>query len=1025
MSNIPSATLKGDGGNNSIYISKVVFKDTKDEFPAVGNSKYLYIARLEGAIYCWQNKYRMISGVGSGDNSSLGINDDIVSGQFAWSGKKIKAELVDTAEQINLVIGDLSELSTNNKDSIVDAINELKSTTDSNFNDLSVTIEEITSTEMYKSYLVKQGKTKIGQVDIPKDNVIISGSIVTNPTNQPDGMYLRFIFANQDTPMYINVDNLIDKYTGKPNSNQIQMVVDETTKEISAQIIKNSITNTELAPKSVSLNNLTDDAKQAFDAKNSAAQALIDSKKYIDNESAKLSGQLLNIEVELENKANSNSVDRLQEQINNIVLSPSEGGNENAEIAQARVGRDGHNFATLKERLDYEQLHMFDNINILWTDGSLVNGANGVSASESGFSESNYIDISAYRKYPIEICCRYGSTGGYALYDSNYTYIMGGNKNTDGVSVGNHTETIVVPDNATYIRITAMTNNKALYYVKPILTVNDIVNITSKSNMQLLETLNNATNEIKKQAQEYGAYNLLPELNITENVKSGIAMSAENGTYTISGTSSAVWFYNIAGSETSYPANFIEGETYHIIFEPSTNKVYLRIYQFDDENPSGKSILLTNKSTTFTVPAGANGLIVRLHIGASNTVATTTVTPCISKNPTNAQFGATTENILDSISKIKTAIKDYGAINLIPELTIAENTKSGITMSADSGTYTVSGTASAVWFYNIAGSTTSYPVDFVEGETYRIIFEPTDKWIYLRIIQFTDKNPSGVDVVLTNQSTTFTVPTGANGLIVRLHVGNTNTANGTVKPFISKNLTNAQLEELMVGEAPPAMLTIIDDDGHIGFVNDLMPIIESRHIPIASAITQMRIGTKSKWMSWEQILDCYSRGAEILCHTYDHDPDTPNKDIKQIEWEYTVARNEMFKRGLHNADILVYNNVTGKSEKCQEAASKVFKCAIHSSGRVINHVGAINPYYIQRIPVELDPYYYDVEQLKTLIDQNIEQGGWMIWIIHTSEDAWEEHNGADAITACVDYAIEKGLPIVSADYGYRKYIARE
>jgi peptidoglycan/xylan/chitin deacetylase (PgdA/CDA1 family) len=376
-------------------------------------------------------------------------------------------------------------------------------------------------------------------------------------------------------------------------------------------------------------------------------------------------------------------------------------------------------------------------------------------------------------------------------------------------------------------------------------------------------------------------------------------------------------------------------------------------------------------------------------------------------------------------TSVKSTLKQYNAINLIPEPTVAENTKSGITMSAINGEYTINGTASNVWFYDVDGSTTSCPADFVAGETYRITFEPTDPNIYLRIWQYDENNPSGTSILFTNTSATFTVPTNITGLLVRLHIVKGRTVNGTVKPIVSKNLTNAQLEKLIANEIPPAMLTIIDDDGHIGFMNDLLPLIESKHIPIATAITETRIGSESKWMTWEQILDCYSKGAEVLCHTYNHDPDTPNLDVNLIEHQYTMARNNMFRHGLHNADILVYNNDTGSSEKCQEAAARVFKCAIHSSGRVINYAGAINPHYVQRIPVELDPYYYDVEQLKALIDQNIAQGGWMVWIIHTSATSWSTYNGANAIATAIDYAIEKGLPIVSTDYGYRKYIARE
>lgn len=369
MSNVPSATLKGNGGNNSIYISKVVFKDTRDEFPEVGNDKYLYVARLENAIYCWQNKYRMISGIGNSDGASIGINDDIISGQFAWSGKKIKTELVDTSERINLIIGDLSDLATEVKSNIVSAVNEIKRTTDNNI----VAVEESTpNLGMYKTYLVKQGRKTVGHIDIPQDNMVISGSVVTNPTNQSAGKYLRLILSNQDSPVYINVDSLIDKYISQSNARQIQISIDESTNEISATIIKNSITSESLAYESVTLANLTNEVKDAFDAKNSAAQALIDSKQYTDKSVNNTANQILSLEASIANKANSTEVVGLQEQINNIVLASTEGGNADAEVMQARVNKNGANFTTLKDRLDADQTE----INLLNETMSRQNSVN-------------------------------------------------------------------------------------------------------------------------------------------------------------------------------------------------------------------------------------------------------------------------------------------------------------------------------------------------------------------------------------------------------------------------------------------------------------------------------------------------------------------------------------------------------------------------------------------------------------------------------------------------------------------------
>lgn len=95
-------------------------------------------------------------------------------------------------------------------------------------------------------HLTKNG-TNVGEaINIPKDLFVKSGSIVENPTGQTPGTYIELILQNQeDKPIYINVADLIDAYTGKVGD-MITVVV-SATNEISATINDNSITLGKLA----------------------------------------------------------------------------------------------------------------------------------------------------------------------------------------------------------------------------------------------------------------------------------------------------------------------------------------------------------------------------------------------------------------------------------------------------------------------------------------------------------------------------------------------------------------------------------------------------------------------------------------------------------------------------------------------------------------------------------------------------------------------------------------------------------
>ena len=72
-----------------------------------------------------------------------------------------------------------------------------------------------------KSYVLKQKGSTIGTINIPKDLVVSSGSVVVG--NWVNGVFtenasgtgkaVKLVIANQEDPIYINVQDLVDVYT--------------------------------------------------------------------------------------------------------------------------------------------------------------------------------------------------------------------------------------------------------------------------------------------------------------------------------------------------------------------------------------------------------------------------------------------------------------------------------------------------------------------------------------------------------------------------------------------------------------------------------------------------------------------------------------------------------------------------------------------------------------------------------------------------------------------------------------------
>lgn len=83
---------------------------------------------------------------------------------------------------------------------------------------------------------------------IPKDMVVKSGSVVTNPTGQPKGTYIKLVLANatNDT-LYVDVGGLIEYVTsGSAAGDMVVIAIDEQTHKVTASITDGAITKAKL-----------------------------------------------------------------------------------------------------------------------------------------------------------------------------------------------------------------------------------------------------------------------------------------------------------------------------------------------------------------------------------------------------------------------------------------------------------------------------------------------------------------------------------------------------------------------------------------------------------------------------------------------------------------------------------------------------------------------------------------------------------------------------------------------------------
>lgn len=147
----------------------------------------------------------------------IGVTDTKEDGEFVTSikleGNIVKAERAQiTSSQVSRVATDITGVT------VEAALAEVK---DSSIVSLSSTTPS-DGTSVLKKYTLTQNGEKIGDIDIPKDLVVTSGSVVKGTwsgnvfteVESGKGTALKLVIANQTEPVYINTLDLVKDHVG-------------------------------------------------------------------------------------------------------------------------------------------------------------------------------------------------------------------------------------------------------------------------------------------------------------------------------------------------------------------------------------------------------------------------------------------------------------------------------------------------------------------------------------------------------------------------------------------------------------------------------------------------------------------------------------------------------------------------------------------------------------------------------------------------------------------------------------------
>ena len=200
---------------------------TSGETSVEGAKKYTdgKIAELDFTDAAVENEY--VSSVSEADGKItvsrtaipiIGVTDTKENGKFVTS-IKLEGNIVQ-AERAQITSSQVSRVATDITGVTVEAA--LKEVKDSSIVSLSSTTPSDGTSSVLKKYTLTQNGETIGDIDIPKDLVVTSGSVVKGTwsgnvfteSESGNGTALKLVIANQTEPVYINTLDLVKDHVG-------------------------------------------------------------------------------------------------------------------------------------------------------------------------------------------------------------------------------------------------------------------------------------------------------------------------------------------------------------------------------------------------------------------------------------------------------------------------------------------------------------------------------------------------------------------------------------------------------------------------------------------------------------------------------------------------------------------------------------------------------------------------------------------------------------------------------------------
>lgn len=206
------------------------------------------------------------------------------------------------------------------------------------------------------------------------------------------------------------------------------------------------------------------------------------------------------------------------------------------------------------------------------------------------------------------------------------------------------------------------------------------------------------------------------------------------------------------------------------------------------------------------------------------------------------------------------------------------------------------------------------------------------------------------------------------------------------------------------------IITFVDDDGRLEVYTILKYVMETKNIPMTSALVTGRIGIHPRHLNLSQVYELKGIGMEFVSHTHDHVKLSELATEEEIRYQFEQSQAWLKEHGLVH-DVLVYP-FGGHNALVRNIAREYFSAAIDVT-QGINYP-PMRTYQLYRINIAPDSTF---EDLKPYIDECYQKNGWLIFMTHVFD--WTD-NTLQTVMDTIDYIQNLGIDIVTVKEGLRR-----